>query len=230
MSIISEDCWGGEFCRAIGRAYTTPLAGAFILPGDYLRFLEKFRSPDAFDLTPAGNAEPYPVGRTPYATIHFQHAPTWEAAASAFARRAARLDRRRLFFKIDFGKAGYTQDDVERWNKLALPQAIALLPPGPRLGLDLSRVHRGWRMTKWTYDGAAMFHLSRRAFDFHAWIHTGELRACGWNRALNFLLWDRLAPAETIDRLGAVLGVSVAAREAAACPRHVRRTGAAPAR
>ena len=204
VTIISEDCWGGEFCRAVGCAYTTPLAGAFILSGDYLKFLENFHTPDAFRLRPLAGSSSYPIGCTPYATIHFMHAATWAEAADAFTRRAARINRNRLFFKIDFGKSGYTQEDVERWNRLRLPKAIALLPPGPRLGFDFSQVHRGWRMRAWTYDGAAMFHLSRRAFDFHHWLRTGKLRNCGWTRVLNFLFWDRLVPSE-IKRKHAVL-------------------------
>ncbi len=196
VTIISEDCWGGEFCRAVGCAYTTPLAGAFILSGDYLRFLENFNEPDAFQLRPVAGVHPYPIGCTPYATIHFMHATTWADAAAAFSRRTARLRRDRLFFKIDFGKSGYTQRDVDRWNKLNLRNGLALLPPGPRIGLDFSQVHRGWRMPVWTYDGAAMFHLSRRAFDFHHWLRTGELRCSSWTRALNFIFWDRLVPSE----------------------------------
>jgi hypothetical protein len=205
VTIISEDCWGGEFCRTLGRAYTTPLAGAFIIPGDYLNFLENFSAPDAFHLQPVASSHAYPVGRTPYATIHFRHAKTWEEAAAAFARRAARLNPDRLFFKIDFGKSGYTQQDVERWNKLEFRNAIALLPPAPRLGFDFSDVHQGWSMPAWSYDGAAMFHLSRRAFDFHQWIHTGELRRCWWNRVLNFLFWDRLVPSEVTGKIKLVL-------------------------
>jgi len=194
---ISDDCWGGEACRALGWAYTTPLAGTFILPGEYLTFLENLRAPDAFALRRADSPHAYPVGRTPYAAIHFMHAPSWEEAVAAWARRVARLHAARLFVKIDFGKAGYTPDDVMRWNRLALPNAVALLPPTARLGLDLTRVHRGCPMRQWTHDGAAMFHLSRRSFDLHHWLRTGEPRAPGAAlRALHFLLWDELAPTD----------------------------------
>jgi uncharacterized protein (DUF1919 family) len=205
VTLISEDCWGGEFCCTVGCAYATPLAGAFILSGDYLNFLENFNAPDAFELQPLAGSHSYPVGCTPYATIHFMHAATWAEAAASFTRRVARINRGRLFFKIDFGKSGYTQHDVERWNRLRLRNAVALIPPAPRLGFDFAQVHRGWRMPVWTYDGAAMFHLSRRAFDFHHWIRTGELRGGGWTRVLNWLFWDRLVPAELGRKVRAVL-------------------------
>ena len=194
VTILAEDCWGSEFCRTFGCAYTTPLAGAFILAGHYLAFLENLAAPDAFQIEPIETSQRYPVGRTPYAAIHFMHARSWDEVAAAWPRRVARMNRDRLFFKIDFGKSGYTTDDVARWNRLALPRAIALLPPTPRLGLDLAHVHQGWRMAQWTYDGGGMFHLSRRSFDFHHWILTGRLRTSWWNRALNFLFWDQLAP------------------------------------
>ena len=200
ITILSEDCWGGEFCRTIGCAYTTPLAGAFILPGEYLNFLENLAKADAFELEPAESSHRYPVGRTPYATIHFMHARSWDEVAAAWPRRVARVNRDRLFFKIDFGKSGYVQDDVERWNRLALSNAIALLPPTARMGLDLSRVHCGWRMKQWTWHGAAMFHLSRRSFDFYHWIRFEHLRESLPNRVLNFLFWDQLVPSDLAAR------------------------------
>ena len=205
LTIISEDAWGGEFCRAAGLPFSKPLAGAFIVSGDYLYFLENIAMPDAFDLEPLAHSSAYPIGRTPYATIHFLHATSWEAAAAAFQRRAARINRDRLFFKIDFGKSGYTQADVDRWNALGLRNSIALVPPGSRLGFDFTHVHQGCRMKKWTYDGAAMFHLSRRVFDFHYWAWTGELRPCWWNRTLNFFFWDRLLPSEIMHLVRMIL-------------------------
>jgi uncharacterized protein (DUF1919 family) len=194
VTILSEDCWGGEFCRVRGCAYTTPLAGAFVEPGAYLDFLENLGEPDAFALHWVASQHAYPVARTPYATIHFMHAHSWKDIDEAFPRRVARMNPERLFFKIDFGKAGYTPRDVERWNTLALPNAVALLPPVDPPGLDLDAVHQGVQMRAWTHDGAAMLHWSRRDFDFHHWIRTGKLRRSRISRALHFLLWDGHAP------------------------------------
>jgi hypothetical protein len=160
------------------------------------------------------------------------HARSWNEAAQAFSRRARRINRARLFFKIDFGKEGHTQRDVERWNALALPNAVALLPPCPQPDvLDFSRVHQGLRVREWTFDGAAMFHLSRRSFDFHHWIRTGRLRRCWWNRALNFLFWDKLAPSDLLRalRIGATgNSTPVSARPAAGDLQDGPVTGADP--
>ena len=79
---------------------------------------------------------------------------------------SSRMNPDRLFFKIDFGKRGYTQKDVERWNALALPNALALLPPVDPPGLDLDAVHQGLQVRAWTHDGEAMLHWSRRDFRF----------------------------------------------------------------
>ena len=230
LTIISEDCWGGEFCRTAGLPYSTPLAGAFILPGDYLNFLENFWAPGAFHLQRIASSHDYPVGRTPYAVIHFPHAKSWPEAAAAFSRRLPRINPGRLFFKIDFGKSGYSQNDIDRWNALGLRNSIALLPPRSRFGFDFSDVHQGWRMNNWSYDGAAMFHLSRRAFDFHYWAWTGELRSCWWNCALNFLFWDTLVLSEITLAAKSLFKAAPKPREEQAPPLGARRTEAAALR
>jgi uncharacterized protein (DUF1919 family) len=196
VAILSDDCWGGEFCRAVGCAYTTPLAGAYVEPRDYLTLLENLHRPDAFRLWPLGVRRGHLVCRTPYATIHYLHTASWAEIERALPRRLERMQGARLFHKIDFGKPGYRQVDVDRWNALALPNAVALLPPTPRMALDLTRVHQGVKVDRWMLHGLAMFHFSRRSFDFHHWIRTGRLRKSRVNRALNFLFWDTWAPSE----------------------------------
>jgi uncharacterized protein (DUF1919 family) len=200
VTILSDDCWGGEFCRSLGCAYTTPLAGVYVEPRDYLTFLENLDREDAFRLRPVPGGRAYPIGRTPYATLHFLHGKSWNEVERIFLRRVTRINRKRLFYKIDFGKPGYRQADVERWNALALPRAIALIPPRGRVGLDFAKVHQAVTVPRWVYDGIAMFHLSRRSFDFHYWIRTGRLRKSWLNRALNFLLWDAWIPSELTQR------------------------------
>jgi hypothetical protein len=202
ITILSEDCWGGEFCRVHGCAYTTPLAGAYIEPAAYLDFLENLGAPDAFDLHWVASQQAHPVARTPYATIHFLHARSWSEIDEAFPRRVARMNSGRLFFKIDFGKPGYTSRDVERWNALALPNALALLPPQDPPGLDLDNVYQGVQVREWVHDGAAMLHKGRRDFDFHHWIRTGKLRRARTARVLHFLLWDEYAPSTVRRALG----------------------------
>jgi hypothetical protein len=202
VTILSEDCWGGEFCRVHGCAYTTPLAGAYIEPVRYLDFLENLGAPDAFDLHWVASQHAHPVARTPYATIHFLHARSWGDIDEAFPRRVARMNPARLFFKIDFGKPGYTPRDVERWNALALPNAVALLPPEDPPGMNLDAVHQGVQVRNWTPDGAAMLHLSRRDFDFHHWIRTGGLCRSRVARLLHFVLWDGHAPSGMRASLG----------------------------
>jgi uncharacterized protein (DUF1919 family) len=205
VTILSEDCWGGEFCRVHGCAYTTPLAGAYIEPAAYLDFLENLWAPDAFELHWVASQHAYPVARTPYATIQFMHARSWKEIDEAFPRRVGRVNPDRLFFKIDFGKRGYTQNDVDRWNALALPNAIALLPPVDPPGLNLDAVHQGLQVRAWTHDGEAMLHWSRRDFDFHHWIRTGKLRRSRISRVLHFLLWDDHSPSVVRRKLDGVL-------------------------
>jgi uncharacterized protein (DUF1919 family) len=195
-SIISEDCWGGECCRRLGVPYNTPLAGISIPPDGYLSFLENIGNSDAFDVEPASSSEPYPVGRSHYCSFHFMHYHTWEEALAKFQRRAQRLRGNRLCYKIDFGKAGYTQRDVERWNRLALEPAIALLPPQTPPGLDFSGLTRSVVVPDWNQDGSAMFSIARRHFDFYHWLRTGGVRKSPWITALHFLFFDPLILSE----------------------------------
>jgi uncharacterized protein (DUF1919 family) len=195
ITIISEDCWGGEFCRATGRPYTTPLAGAFIPSADYLNFLKNLNRADAFELVEVASPESYPVGRTPYASIHFLHFHDWEEAKSKFQRRAQRIAWDRIFYKIDFGKPGYRQEDVAQWTSLSFSRAIALLPPSSISELDFSSVSHGVPIRDWCLDGAVMFHVARRYFDFYHWIRTGEIRQSWLAQLLNILFCDPYFPA-----------------------------------
>lgn len=191
-TIISEDCWGGEFCRRLAVPYNTPFAGAFIPATDYLSFLENIENKDAFNLERVPAAENYPIGRTPYCVIHFIHYKTWEEARDKFRRRAQRINRATLCYKIDFGKAEYTQSDIERWNRLTLSTRVALLSPQSRPGLDFSAVARSVKVPDWNIDGSAMFSIARRHFDFYHWLRTGEIRQSRWIRLLHFLLFDHV--------------------------------------
>lgn len=205
ITILSEDCWGGEFCRTLQRPYTTPLAGSLIPPRNYLNFLENITKPDALAIEPVPSSESHPVGKTPYATIHFLHFATWDEAKDKFQRRSRRIAWHRLYYKIDFGKPGYTQRDVERWNSLHLNRCIALIPVTTPPGLDFTGLHNAVRVPDWCDDGSAMFYAARRHFSFHDWIHTGRLRQSLLAQTLNILLYDLYYPSLVRNKLRGLL-------------------------
>jgi len=174
ISIISDDCWAGQFYQMLNLQYLTPTIGLLVDPKTYINFLSNLRNEDAFSLRFIRSTQSYPVAVTPYATIHFFHYETEEQAKSAFLRRVKRIEWSQLFVKIDFGKGGYSKKELEAWNAMKLPNSIALYPPN-KFGLR-PNVHNGVMIPDWIIDGAKMFDISRQHFDLFHWIDTGNVR------------------------------------------------------
>jgi uncharacterized protein (DUF1919 family) len=183
VSVISDDCWGGEFYRSRRLPYLTPTAGLFIEPHQYLAFLRHLRAPDAFALTFVASSHGFPVAVTPYATINFMHYSTPQEAEAAFRRRAERIVWQKLFYKIDFGKPGYGVADVETWNHMRLPNSVALVPASSPLA-QRDIWHR-CVLPHWEINGARMYHVSRRFFDLSFWARTGAVRMSLMNTLLS---------------------------------------------
>jgi len=176
ITIISDDCWAGQLYKLFDIPFSSPTIGLWIEPGEYLSFVEHITSPDAFVLTFDEIAEQrfgYPVGQTPYATIHFMHYKTSRSAQEAFQRRATRINWKRFFVKIDFGKPGYTETDVMKWDELALENSVAFCPYDRTSGP--LRPHRGIAIHGWVLDGARMFIVSTRFFSIFDWLRDGAL-------------------------------------------------------
>jgi len=174
FSVISEDCWGGQIYKELGRPYLTPTAGLIIESAGYLRFLENLRAPDATNLVFENDSAPHPIARTPYARIHFLHYESREKAESTFRRRYERIKWDNLLFKIDFGKPGCDASHIERWNKLKLKNSVALFPSGIT-DLWEKEIHNGVMVSDWTKNGVLMLSRSRKHFDLIRWINEGHV-------------------------------------------------------
>lgn len=173
ISIISDDCWAGQYYRTLNLQYLTPTVGLFIEAGSYISFLSHIQNGNAFNLKFIPSDQSYPVAVTPYATLHFLHYQTEEQAREAFLRRAERIKWSRLFVKIDFGKSSYSEKDVEAWNAMNLSNSIAFYPPNK---FDSrTHIHNGVMIPDWILDGAKMFNISRQYFDLSHWVETGKV-------------------------------------------------------
>jgi uncharacterized protein (DUF1919 family) len=175
VSVIADDCWAGQFYRRLKLPYLTPIVGLAVEPREYIRFIKNLHLKDAFDLAFIPSERPYPVGRTPYATLHFMHFASEQEALDKFSRRSARIVWDRLYTKIDFGKPGYTLDDVGEWNRLKLSNSVALYPSASEFSAH--PIHNGVSIPDWILNGEAMFQISKRHFDLFYWLKHGKIRS-----------------------------------------------------
>jgi uncharacterized protein (DUF1919 family) len=175
LSIISDDCWGGQYYRRFGIPYLTPTVGCWIEPPGYLDFIQLVQSGREIAAVPAESPAGYPVISAGATRFHFIHDADVDEVLRKFSRRTARLRPDQLFFKVDFGKY-YSDREVEIWNSLRLPNSVALVPRGSKL-LQGRTIHHAVEVDGWTIDGARMFSVSERHFDVVRWLRTGRISA-----------------------------------------------------
>jgi uncharacterized protein (DUF1919 family) len=192
FSIISDDCWGGQLYRQLGLQYTTPTIGLWIEPREYLNFLENIRNTNAPMLEFIKTDKDYPVARTLDATLYFLHYRSEEEVKDKFAKRFNRINWNRVLVKVDFGKPGYTVQDIEKWNKLHIANSIAFYSATTEL--PGSGVFNGVLISDWVIDGAAMFNITRKHFDVFNWVKNGKISSGLFYRLLNFLFLDPSTP------------------------------------
>ena len=172
VSIISDDCWGGEYYRELGIPYLTPTIGLWINAPGYIDFICNLRDNLHAEICFTDSAYHFPFCRLNGVEIGFMHYKSQEETNAKWRRRCERVNPDRLFFKIDFGRPGFTMDDIERWNEIALPNSIALVNEKFRG----CRVHNGIHLPDWKLDGAKQYAISKKYFSLISWINHGEVR------------------------------------------------------
>lgn len=184
-TIISDDCWAGQLEKQLGIAYTTPTVGLYIIGKDYISFIKNIHMPNALQLDFIESIENFPVAVTPFTKLYFMHFEDEKEALDKFSRRFKRIDYKNIFFKMDFGKPGVTEKEIEEWNNMKLPNSVAFYPPSVT-----QFIHNGIMIPEWDLDGAAMFNICRKYFDVFNWLKKGELHTTIKYRILNFMFLD----------------------------------------
>lgn len=184
-TIISDDCWAGQLEKQLGIAYSTPTVGLYIVGNDYINFIKNICMPNASQLDFVESAEDFPVAVTPFTKLYFMHFKDEKEALDKFSRRFKRIDYDNIFFKIDLGKPGVTEQEIVEWNNMKLPNSVAFYPPSVT-----QFVHNGIMIEEWVLDGAAMFNICRKYFDVFTWLKKGELNMTITYKILNFLFLD----------------------------------------
>jgi uncharacterized protein (DUF1919 family) len=178
--------------------YLTPKVGLWIQATDYINFISDLRGGLEAELEFIEEDYGYPVAVVSGCKIGFMHYKSKDEAWAKWKRRCSCIDYERLFFKVDFGRPHFTQKDIQRWDELALPNAIALLDDGSEL--DVSAVHQGIHIPDWDLNGAAMYEISKQYFSLSNWINTGRIHKARHEALMDFLLFDRRHP-QRLSRL-----------------------------
>ena len=103
-------------------------------------------------------------------------------------KRYKRIVKNNIFYKIDFGKSGYSKSDILEWNQLKLRNSVAFFPSS--FELPDEGVYNGIMIKDWEVNGASMFNKSRRFFDLFTWLRSGKVQASLFYKIINATLFD----------------------------------------
>lgn len=181
ISIISDDCWGGQYYRRMGIPYLSPTVGCWIEPAGYVDLIRQILSGNALSAELAPDSAEYPILTAGGARFHYIHDTDAGKTLETFSRRWERLNPARLFFKVDFGKY-YKAREVDAWNNLKLRNSVALFPRDSAIAAG-APIHNGVAIDDWTIDGAKMYGISERKFSVIRWLRTGKI-GCSRSYAL----------------------------------------------
>jgi hypothetical protein len=171
-TIVSDDCWGGEFYREYTLKYTTPFVGLFVEPESYLELVENFHEVVNRPLEFADSPRPFPVARLGGVIINFMHYKSRDEAAQSWLRRRSRINFKDLYFKVDFsprspfGSVDYSQEDIDCWNRIATSRHIALVNSIELL----ERVRNSIYVENWEIDAVKNYHKMRNTVSILKWL------------------------------------------------------------
>lgn len=128
FSIVSNNCWGGQVYKNLGKPYNTPFVGLFLHAPCYLKLLEnleyylsaplKFTKKsiymDSFD---------YPVGILHDIEIHFLHYDDEAEALDKWSRRLGRFNWNNIHVKFSDRDLA-TVEHAERFDQLSYPKKV----------------------------------------------------------------------------------------------------------
>lgn len=132
FTIISNNCWGGYIYRLFNMEYQSPTVGLFIMPDDYLKFINNleyyindcklsFIEPDKshnYDyLKNTPHFGEYPVGVLGDIEICFVHYASRKEAREKWNRRCKRINWNNLIIKFN-DQNGCTKNHIDGFNRI----------------------------------------------------------------------------------------------------------------
>lgn len=137
FTIISNNCWGGFVYQSYGLKYNTPTVGLFIMPEDYLKFIQKIRyyisinmefinpmDSKFYDkLSKDSRFGKYPIGKLDDIEIMFLHYETKQEAYDKWNERCKRINWDKVLFKFN-DQNDCTLEDMKQFDRCNLENKI----------------------------------------------------------------------------------------------------------
>lgn len=186
--IISNNCWGAEIYKRLGREYNTPFVGLFIYGPDFLKLLKNF---DFYinqqlqfkkESMWTDKELTYPIGYLSDIEIHFMHYKTKEEAELKWKRRLKRMklvkNKNNYYYKIcdrDFSNRRI----LEQFHELPFKNKIsfAVFELENKNHIQLS----GTKGDKFSPDGVKLFKLTHNYFDLFCWLKKHKIQKTFYN-------------------------------------------------
>lgn len=172
VTVISNDCWGGDLYQHLGGRYGSPFVGLFVHGPCYVTVLEHLDTVLHDDVRVIHRSryvdgDPgYPVleFRNVDAELHMLHYPTAQEARETWQRRSDRVAGP-VRVKASIGRDHFTDDHISRVYDLC-PSALVLGPP----------TARDDRIVKCSvFTPTLNFLASLREFDLPTWLAEGRV-------------------------------------------------------
>ena len=138
MSIISNNCWGGEIYDKYSLPYKSPTIGLYFFSKDYIRFISNLKYYLSLDLQfisaedavssaniIKNDGKDAIIGVLDDVEIVFQHYSTKEEAYDKWNRRKARVNFDNLLIKCN-DQNGFDEEDYRKFQSLKYDNKILL--------------------------------------------------------------------------------------------------------
>lgn len=140
FTIISNNCWGGTVYETYNLQKQTPTIGMFIMPQDYVKFLESLEyylaQPLIFidpidskwkkELEKKSNWGTYLIGKLADIELHMLHYHNEDIALEKWNKRINRIDYEQLIVKFN-DQNGCTVDDIRNFLSLSYNNKICFV-------------------------------------------------------------------------------------------------------
>lgn len=201
VSIISNDCWGGQAYKYAGIPYNTPFVGLFMMAPCYISLLsdlQRHLQHSRFEFIPESRYEQanayrqqkqwmYPIGiLNGEMEVHFMHFKTADEALTKWTQRSERVNFGNLAVKFDSAKDGADPGSVSLFDELPFRKRLVVSNPDTCTSLDYGICCENWAM-----DGAKMFRRAHGQMDMLDWLSDGRVHMTLKSRFINKFIVER---------------------------------------